>query len=527
MRTSAGIALAVVVGAVAVATPIVVSVRMARHESLEAEQLRVQGYARDLVRRSDTAAQESFDADATLMQANLPACSAAEIALMRKLQISSRYLQMVARVSGDELACTSLGTTEPIPVGPVDYVGTRGGQVRTNVRLAIGGGDMPSIVLSKFGFATVIQPLVPMDIATEGPDISIGIFRPEGANLIGSKGTIRTEWLGALGEGNEATFLDHGSVVSIIRSQHFDYAAVSAAPPMYLERQVREFASIFVPIGLAGGCALAWAVFYLARASQSMPRVLRTALRRRELYVEYQPIVELETGRWVGAEALVRWRRNDGEIILPEMFIPVAEQKGVIQAITEYVATTVARDAGELLRRDPEFLFSLNMSAADLEAEQTAEVLQRILEVSGARAGNIMIEATERGFLHGDAPRAMVSRLRSLGFRVAIDDFGTGYSSLSCLETLALDYLKIDKLFVETVGTDGATSQVVKHIIEMARSLRLEMIGEGVETEAQAEFLRQQGVRYAQGWLFAQSMAVEALSEGVQQRQAMTVGERV
>jgi sensor c-di-GMP phosphodiesterase-like protein len=524
MRISAGIALAIAVGAVAVATPIVVSVRLARHESLEAEQRRVQGYTRDLVRRSDTAAQESFDADTALMQARLPECSAAEIALMRKLQISSRYLQMVARVSGDALVCTSLGTTEPIPVGPVDYVGGRGGQVRTNVRLAIGGGKLPSIVLSKFGFATVIQPLVPMDIATEGPDISIGVFRPEGGNLIGSKGAIRPEWLRALGGRNEATFLDHGFVVSIIRSQNFDYAAVSAAPPMYLERQVREFASIFVPIGLAGGFALAWAVLYLARASQSMPRVLRNAVRRGELFVEYQPIVELESGRWVGAEALVRWRRSNGDVILPDMFIPIAEQKGVIQAITETVAMTVAEDARELLRRDPDFLFTLNLSAVDLESEQTAGVLQRILEISGARAGNIMIEATERGFLHGDAPRAMVKRLRELGFRVAIDDFGTGYSSLSCLETLALDYLKIDKLFVETVGTDGATSQVVKHIIEMARSLRLEMIGEGVETEAQAEFLRQQSVRYAQGWFFARSMPVEALIAGVQQRQAVGVG---
>jgi len=526
MRISAGIALAAAVGAVAVATPIVVSVRLARHESLEAEQLRVQSYTHDLVRRSDTAAQESFDAATALMQAGLPACSAAEIALMRRLQVDSRYLLMVARGSGDALTCTSLGTTEPIPVGPVNYVGARGGQVRTNVRLAIGGGAVPSIVLAKYGFATVIQPLMPMDIATEGPDISIGIFRPEGgANLIGSKGTIRREWLRALGGRNETTFLDHGSVVSIMRSRNFDYAAVSAAPPMYLERQVREFAAIFVPIGLAGGFALAWAVFYLARASQSMPRMLRTALRRRELFVEYQPIVELESGRWVGAEALVRWRRND-EVILPEMFIPVAEQKGVIQAITQYVALTVAEDARELLRRDPEFLFTLNLSAADLEGEQIADVLQRILKNSGARAGNIMIEATERGFLHGDAPRAMVERLRKLGFRVAIDDFGTGYSSLACLETLALDYLKIDKLFVETVGTDGATSQVVKHIIEMARSLHLEMIGEGVETEAQAEFLRQQGVRYAQGWLFARSMPVDALCEGVQRRQAVGVGGR-
>jgi sensor c-di-GMP phosphodiesterase-like protein len=514
MRISAGIALAVTVGTVAIATPIVVSVQLARRESLEAEQLRVQAYTRDLLRRSDTAAQESYDAASTLTQAGLPACSPAEIALMRKLQIDSRYLQLVGRVADNELICTSLGTTKPIPVGPVDFVGNRGGAARIHVRLSIGGGEVPSIVLSKEGFATVVQPLVPMDITTEGPDISIGVFRPESATLIGAKGTIRPEWLRALGGKAEATFLDGGYVVSVMESEHFDYAAVTAAPPTYLERQVREFATIFVPIGLAGGFALGWAVLYLARVSQSMPRVLRSAVRRREMFVEYQPIVELATGRWVGAEALVRWRRK-GKVILPEVFISVAEESGVIRAITEYVAMTVGEDARDVLREDPDFLFTLNLSAMDLQAEETVEVLQRILTISGAQARNIVIEATERGFLQGDAPRATVRRLRALGFRVAIDDFGTGYSSLACLETLTLDYLKIDKLFVETIGTDGATSQVVQHIIEMARSLHLEMIGEGVETEAQAEFLRRHGVPYAQGWLFAQSMPVAALREGM------------
>ncbi len=137
------------------------------------------------------------------------------------------------------------------------------------------------------------------------------------------------------------------------------------------------------------------------------------------------------------------------------------------------------------------------------------DAMDDFLRVSGARPENIEIEATERAFLQGPETAELIDALRAKGFSVAIDDFGTGYSSLSCLQSLSLDTLKIDRTFVETINTDGATSQVVLHIIEMAHSLHLEMVAEGVETEPQAQYLVKRGVRYAQGWHFGRPTEIE------------------
>jgi sensor c-di-GMP phosphodiesterase-like protein len=249
----------------------------------------------------------------------------------------------------------------------------------------------------------------------------------------------------------------------------------------------------------------------VARFRMSMPSLLKNAIKKGELSLVYQPIVSLESGDWIGVEALLRWRRPNGEIIPPEVFIPIAERTQLIQKLTDAVFRIIERDAARLLRARPDFYIALNLSAEEICRPDIVDRLRTLVQRMGIEARNLHVEATERVFMNVETSRRNIRLLRESGIKVAIDDFGTGYSSLSYLQNLELDCLKIDKSFIDTIGTEAVTSEVVRHIIEMGKSLNMQMIAEGVETSAQADFLREHGVQYCQGWLFSKPLTMRQL----------------
>lgn len=506
---------ALTIGIISIFAPIAASLYIAWTESYTAELAFSHTYAQDVLRRVEETENQFEQGRQRLVQANFTPCSADDVKLMRQVDFGASYIKAAGRVSHDTLLCSSYGITNPIPLGKPDLVTDQGVSEYFNKNLSP-QLTHPLNILASGGIAAIVDPNLAIDVSTEGPDVELAAFAPSDSHrgLIAAQGQIfASGWFDPVPRGTQTSILDNGYLVSRVRSAKWDLAVVAATPQNYIYQRFSHFALIFAPIGVLCGAVLSLSVGLFMRA-RSFPAELRRAAKNRDFFVEYQPVVDLSSRRIVGAEALVRWRNRHADI-RPDYFIPQAEECGLIHLITERVIAIVARDLPRFLKIDRNFRIAINVAAADLRDGRTVEALDRLLRTSGARPENIEIEATERAFLQGSAIAEIINTLREKGFTVAIDDFGTGYSSLACLQSLSLDTLKIDRAFVETIDTDGATSQVVAHIIEMAHSLNLHLVAEGVETEPQSRYLIKRGVRYAQGWHFGRPMDIDHLCEQI------------
>ena len=277
-------------------------------------------------------------------------------------------------------------------------------------------------------------------------------------------------------------------------------------PAAYLRGPLAALRLQLLPVGILVALLLVGAVVWVSRRRLSPLARLEIAVQRGEFVVHYQPIIALDSGDCVGAEALVRWQQPGGALVPPDDFIPLAEHSGLILPITDLVVAEVIRDLGPMLAADRSLHVAINVSAGDIKSGRVQSVLADALAGTGVDSGQLWVEATERSLMDIDAARTTIMHLRGAGHTVSIDDFGTGYSSLQYLQGLPLDALKIDKSFVDTIGTHSATSAVTSHIIEMAKTLQLRTIAEGVERQEQLDYLRAHGVDLAQGWLFSRAL---------------------
>ncbi len=502
----------------AVAIPIMLAVHLSDQQAREAEMNLVSGYARDVLHRSETTSDQALTAMSALSDARFPdPCSDPSVAVMRRFDLQSSYLQAFGHTRSDTLECSSLGRDAgALPLGAVDWITPMGVKVRSNVKFPFDPVTAYLVLENADGFTAIINKDLPLDATTSEPDVTLAAFSTNNGRLYAARGLLAPQWVGSTlttlpPHQTIDTFIDRGYVVAVSRSNKYFIGTIAALPVSYMLAKTRTTTHILLPVGMLAGIVLALVTLYLARIQMAMPAVIKSALKRREFFLQYQPIVDLRSREWVGAEALIRWRRRGGEMVRPDLFIHVAEDAGMIQRITQHVVELVARDVKDLFSQRPDFHIAINLSSDDLHAESTVTLLRRLATDTHAAPGNLIVEVTERGFLKREPAQRIVRALRASGIRVAVDDFGTGYSSLAFLESFDLDFLKIDKAFVDTMNLDTPTSQVALHIIEMAKSLNLKMVAEGVETEAQAQFLCERGVQYAQGWLFGKPMPMEEL----------------
>jgi sensor c-di-GMP phosphodiesterase-like protein len=231
---------------------------------------------------------------------------------------------------------------------------------------------------------------------------------------------------------------------------------------------------------------------------------IERALEAGEFIPYYQPVVDIRSGKLRGAEVLVRWRKPDGSLVLPGAFIPLVESSDLVDELTRSLMRKACAEVGEALGRRPDLKISFNIAGKLFGESAIVTDVRDIFTNSPIKFSQVVLEVTERDPIENfTETRRTIAALQGLGVRIAIDDVGTGHSGLSYMLKLGVDLIKIDKMFVDAIGTDRNSTTIVETLVDLARNMRMDVIAEGVENFEQVLHLRALGVRSAQGYVFA------------------------
>lgn len=245
-------------------------------------------------------------------------------------------------------------------------------------------------------------------------------------------------------------------------------------------------------------------MFMPKRRSDNPVAELERALVAGEFVPYYQPIVDIRSGQLRGAEVLVRWRKGDGTLVLPGVFIPLAESSGLIRAMTFDLMRRVCVEAGTAIGLRPALKISFNFAGMLFSDETIVKDVRSTFAGTPIKLSQVVLEVTERDPIENfTLTRQVIAALQGLGVRIAIDDVGTGHSGLSYMLKLGVDIIKIDKMFVDAIGTDRNSTTIVETLVDLAHNMRMDVVAEGVENFEQVMHLRELGIRSAQGYVFA------------------------
>lgn len=245
---------------------------------------------------------------------------------------------------------------------------------------------------------------------------------------------------------------------------------------------------------------------------QWLENELLHSISRGQLSIYYQPIIDIASMKISGAEALMRWEHPTQGFIPPDIFIPIAEQNGMINQLTDRLFDTALAEMTLIQSKlESGHRIALNLSVAEfVSVEHMGNLISRLEKHELAKQRLVTLELTESiKFSDNDEYRDLLSQMKNCGCKIAIDDFGTGYSSLSYLKRVQVDILKIDRTFVRDIMTDASDAEMIKAILHMAKAFNLETVAEGVETREQLDYIKQHGCKYTQGYLFSQPLPYE------------------
>jgi sensor c-di-GMP phosphodiesterase-like protein len=390
------------------------------------------------------------------------------------------------------LAAREVLASEPLANGvdvrlEVVRLGDRPGQIVRIRRPGEGGGT---------GLAALIptELLIPQ-VSTQGGPFGMN------SRVTTRNGTVIGEYVAQGDTGDTGS----GVLADTLQSDRYAIDAIIALPRASIAARQDELRTLGAIItGVFALIIFAFVLVLPRRQSENPIIAIEQALKAGEFVPYYQPIVDIATGRLRGAEVLVRWRKPDGTIVLPATFIPLAEQSGIILDLTRALMRQVSKDLGRALADRPHLRISFNVIAQHFVDEEIVHDVSEIFKHSPLRLSQIVLEMTERQPIESlTETRRVIAALQGLGVTVAIDDVGTGHGGLSYMLKLGVDVIKIDKMFVDSIGIDGNSTAIVQTLIDLAQSLRMDVVAEGVETFEQVNYLRQLGIRAAQGHVFA------------------------
>ncbi|MCS6801519.1 MAG: EAL domain-containing protein [Chloroflexota bacterium] len=430
-------------------------------------------------------------------------CTPEVIARLAEATARSTRLGGIGLLSSDSLVyCSNTGPTALVtraPAGPAPLEGVYIGWLTSST-----SGESSLIVHVRLQNGGLVGRIEAEEF----------LERIEG-NLVGRRGTLQVALVDGpiLGRIAPAEW-QSSRFVARARSAQYPIEIEAATDDTDVWSRFLQFVPWLIGIGLGIGGLGCWVAILLLRRRRPLDEDLALALKRREFEVHYQPIVDIQAGRCVGAEALLRWRHPKRGLLRPDVFIPLAEQTGVIIPITRWLLDRVRADILLAFPEHRDIHVGINLVAEHLRDTQLVEDLKALFRDGALSPQLIMLEITERQIIDNFQETALqvMRQIHELGCSIAVDDFGTGHSGLAALQRFSVDYLKIDKVFVDTIGTDAVSRPILDSIVDLAHKLHLELIAEGVEQRHQVAYLRARGVRYAQGYYFSPPLPCAAFA---------------
>lgn len=457
--------------------------------------------AKRVISLTETRLGAAIEAVGDLASRGVRSCQNADLAAMNEVLFSVAPVKEVSVLGPDGATlCTNLG----IPLGDREVISRPIASAHRNVAIEVMRLStraehvvrVRSVGEDGAGLAVLIPSdlFLPRVASNGGPIIVRARIDTADGTLIGERGAQRGD-----------TGANSDPVMAQLRSERFGIIVKVSMERTLVLAEHSDLVMVGT-LGTGSAAALILAVVLLGawRPRENPIADIERAIRNDEFVPYFQPIVDLSTARVVSAEVLIRWRKPDGTLIPPVRFIPLAESSGLIVDVTRALMRRVCAEAGPAIGRRPNFTIGFNLAARHFNDETIVEDVRKIIGASHIALSQVLLEVTERQPLENlTMARRVIAALQGMGVRIGIDDLGTGHSGLSYMLKLGVDFIKLDKMFVDAIETERYSTTIIETLVDLARNMQMEIIAEGVETFDQVTHLRGRGIRKAQGYAFA------------------------